>query len=78
MVRIKNITPLEGHRLEVELENGSSITLDFTSRLGTVRFGLLSDPEFFRRARTDGDVIRWDNQIEISAGEVFQLAQKSM
>lgn len=78
MVQIRNVAPLDGHRLEVTLENGSSVTLDFTSRLGTVRFGLLADPNFFRRAETDGSVIRWGNKIELSAGELFQLAQKSM
>jgi hypothetical protein len=78
MVQIKNVIPLDGYRLEVSLENGSSLTLDFTNRLGTVRFGLLADPAFFRRAQTDGTVIKWDNKIEISAGELFQLAQKSI
>ncbi len=28
------------------------------------------------RAATDGTLITWDNKIEISASEVFQLAQK--
>lgn len=76
MVQIKNVVPRDGHRLEVVLENGSSITLDFTGRLGTVRFGLLADPVFFSRVETDGTIVKWDNKIEISAGELFQLAQK--
>lgn len=76
MVQIKSVVPLDGHRLEVDLENGSSVTLDFTAKLGTVRFGLLSDPVFFRRAETDGTIVKWDNKIEISASELFQLAQK--
>ena len=76
MVQIKNVVPLDNHRLEVDLENGSSVTLDFTGRLGTVRFGLLADPEFFCRAETDGTIIKWDNKIEVSASELFQLAQK--
>lgn len=78
MVQIKDVVPLEDYRLEVKLENGSSVTLDFTGRLGTVRFGLLADAEFFRRAQTDGTIIKWDDKIELSAGELFQLAQKSM
>lgn len=76
MVQIKSVVPLDGHRLAVDLENGSSVTLDFTGRLGTVRFGLLSDPAFFRRAETDGNIVKWENKIEISAGELFLLAQK--
>lgn len=76
MVQIKSVVPLSGHRLEVGLANGNSVTLDFTGRLGTVRFGLLADPAFFRRAETNGTIVRWDNKIEISAAELFQLAQK--
>lgn len=76
MVHIKNVIPKEDYRLEVQLANGSSVILDFSSRLHTVRFGLLADIDFFRRAVTDGDFIRWDNKIEISVSEVFQLAQK--
>ena len=76
MVQIKNVVPLDGYRLEVALSNGSSVTLDFTGKLGTVRFGLLSDPDFFSRAKTDGTIVKWDNKIEVSAAELFQLAQK--
>jgi hypothetical protein len=76
MIRIKNVIPKEGYRLEVQLENGSSVILDFSSRLHTVRFGKLADKEFFRRAETDGDFVRWDSSIEVSVSEVFQLAQK--
>ncbi len=76
MVQIKNVMPKENYLLEVQLENGSRVILDFSSRLHTVRFGMLADKDFFQRAVTDGDVVRWDNSIEISASEVFQLAQK--
>ena len=76
MTRIKSVTAQDHYRLEVLLANGSSVILDLAGRLNTVRFGLLADKEFFRRATTDGDFVRWDNKIEISASEVFQLAQK--
>lgn len=76
MSHIKSVVAKEDYRLEVFLDNGSSITLNLESRLQTVRFGLLADKEFFRQATTDGSFIRWDNKIEISVNEVFQLAQK--
>ncbi|MGE4284035.1 MAG: hypothetical protein AB7G87_09980 [Clostridia bacterium] len=76
MIQINNVIPKEDYRLEVQLDNGSSVILNFSSRLHTVRFGMLADKAFFHRAMTDGDCIRWDNKIEISASEVFQLAQK--
>lgn len=76
MSQIINVVPKKDYKLEVFLNNGSSITLNLESRLGTVRFGMLSDMEFFLQATTDGSYIRWDNKIEISVHEVFQLAQK--
>lgn len=76
MIRIKKVIPKGEYRLEIQLENGSSVILDFSDRLHTVRFGLLNDKAFFQRAVTDGDFVRWDNKIEISVSEVFQLAQK--
>ena len=76
MSHIKEVVPKDGYKLEVLLENGSSITLNLKSRLQTMRFGMLADKELFRQAVTDGSYIRWDNKLEISVNEVFQLAQK--
>jgi hypothetical protein len=76
MSQIKNVVPKDDYRLEVFLKNGSSITLNLESRIETVRFGMLADKEFFKQVTTDGNYIRWDNKIEISVNEVFQLAQK--
>ena len=76
MSRIISVMPKEDYRLEVQLDNGSSITLNLESRLQTMRFGMLSDKQFFKTATTDGICIRWENKIEISVREVFQLAQK--
>lgn len=76
MSRIKDVVPKDDYSLEVLLDNGSSVMLNLESRLQTVRFGMLSDKEFFKMATTDGIYIRWDNKIEISLSEVFHLAQK--
>lgn len=76
MTRIKKVVPKEDYCIDVLLDNGSSITLNLTNRLGTLRFGLLADKAFFDTVTTDGNLIRWDNKIEISVSEVFQMAQK--
>ena len=47
MVQIKNIIPYEDYLLEVQLENDSSVILDFSSRLHTVRFGMFADKASF-------------------------------
>ena len=76
MSRITSVMPKDNYKLEVFLDNDSSITLNLQTRLETVRFGMLADKEFFKQAATDGCCIRWDDKIEISLTEVFQLAQK--
>ena len=76
MSKITSLVPREDYRLEVQLDNGSSVTLNLESRLQTLRFGQLTDKELFRRAATDGSYIRWDDKVEISVNELFQLAQK--
>ncbi|MDP4182112.1 MAG: DUF2442 domain-containing protein [Bacillota bacterium] len=76
MSRIESVVPKANYCLEVLLDNGSSVTLNMTNRLRTLRFSLLEDKEFFRQVTTDGICIRWDNKIEISMNELFQLVQK--
>lgn len=76
MSTIQSIAVKEDYKLEALLDNGSSIILNLKNRLETVRFGLLADPEFFAKAITDGRCIRWENKVEISVSELFQLAQK--
>lgn len=76
MSLIQSIAIKDDYRLEVLLDNGSSITLSLKSRLGTVRFGILTDPLFFATAKNDGCFIRWGRLVEISVSELFQLAQK--
>ncbi len=76
MSHIQSITVKEDYKLEALLDNGSSITLNLKSRLGTVRFGLLAEPNVFATATTDGSFIRWGNKVEVSVSELFQLAQK--
>ncbi len=76
MSRIEAVIPLENYRLNVLFENGCSMILNLKPRLHTIRFNILSDEDFFRRAATDGIRIFWENKLEISINEVFQLAQK--
>jgi hypothetical protein len=76
MPQISSVHALENHQLEVALDNGNSITLDLKPRLHTIRFGILKDEALFRRAVTDGAVIRWDGKVELSANELFELVRK--
>lgn len=73
---IKKVMPKDNFRLDIELDNGNSITLNLENRLKTIRFSVLRDEGFFKRATTDGTCISWEGKVEISLSEVFQLMQK--
>jgi hypothetical protein len=74
--QIINVVPKEDYCLDIILDNGSSIQLSLKSRLETIRFGMLRDAELFKKATTNGICINWDEKVEISLSEAFQLAQK--
>lgn len=74
--KIVQVLPKEDYCLKIILDNGSSVNLSLKSRLETIRFGLLEDKELFRKATTNGICISWEEKVEISLSEAFQLAQK--
>jgi len=76
VVRIKAVMPKEDYQIEVMLDNGSSVSLNMKNRLGTVRFRRLADKEFFQKVTTDGSLVLWGDEVEMSISEVFQLARK--
>ena len=76
MTEIKEVHPGKDYRLKVILDNGSVIMLNLKPKLHTMRFGLLKDPDFFMRARTDGSMIFWDGKVELSISEVFEILGK--
>lgn len=76
MSRIERVIPKDDYILEVVLDNLEIITIDFKSRLHTVRFSLLSDKEYFNTVKTNGTCVQWNCRIEIPLNEVFEMARK--
>lgn len=76
MLHIIKITAREHYRLEVLLDNDTTIILNMVARLNSIRFSALKNQSFFESATTDGKYIRWGKEVEISLSEVFHLAQK--
>ena len=64
--KIRNVQPKENYLLEITMEDERVLKLDFSKKLGTIRFGLLEDKDFFKEAITDGCYVRWRNLIAIS------------
>jgi hypothetical protein len=70
------VIPKDNYRLEVSLDNGNCVVLSLEGKLETVRFGILSNVDFFKKAATDGSCISWDGKVELSLSEILQLVQK--
>ncbi|WP_054697769.1 DUF2442 domain-containing protein [Syntrophomonas palmitatica] len=77
MNNIQSVTPLESFRLLVAFNNGSSITVDLSAKLKTVRFAELSDVELFNDVRADkagSEAIVWgDGKLKIPLYELIDV-----
>ncbi|MEA5134526.1 MAG: DUF2442 domain-containing protein [Candidatus Fimivivens sp.] len=73
----RSVTPLPDYQLKIEMETGNAILFDFTSRLRSVRYGMLQDKEVFNSVRTDGDTLIFginDNAlVTITADDFMDL-----
>lgn len=71
---IRAVMPLKGHRLFMEMESGSTVTVDLSSQLRTIKYGLLEDMELFNNVRTDGDYVIWgDRRVSVSVKELMDV-----
>lgn len=77
MLTIISIQPMNNYTIKVRFNNGIILTLDMKRKLETMRFQQLKDKELFCSAATDGYCIRWNEFIEISVTEIFEIAQIS-
>lgn len=70
----KSVMPLEGARLHIEMCSGSTIILDLSDKLKTIRFCSLEDPDLFNSVAIDGDFIVFGEKVKIGASEVGRIA----
>ena len=72
---IRSVVPLKDYRLFLNMESGSTVTVDLSVKLDTVRYGELADITLFNRVKTDGDYVIWgDNQLRLTAKELLDVA----
>ena len=75
MPKIIAIHPMSNYLIRIGFDNGTVITLDMKHKFETMRFRELRDKKLFCGAVTDGYCIRWNEFIEISVTEIFEMAQ---
>jgi len=74
MSYIKAVLPMKDYRLFMEMESGSSVIVDLSVKLDTMRYMELGEESLFQTARTDGDYVIWgDGQIKRTARELMDV-----
>ena len=71
---IKTVLPMKGYRLFMEMESGSTVTVDFSGKLHTAKYAELADEAFFKTATTDGDYVTWGGgRLCLTVNELMEL-----
>lgn len=66
LLRIQQVRPLDGFRLELTLTDGSVVERDVTAWLhGSVFEPLRADPVLFRQVRVDAGTLAWPNGADL-------------
>lgn len=75
MSYIKVVVPMKNHRLFMEMESGSTVTVDLSVKLNTIKYADLKDDGVFMTAVTDGNHVIWGGgQVKLSVNELMDAA----
>lgn len=78
MAVMKEVSFLEGYRIQIILDGDSEIVLNFSDKLKTARFQhLIMDGRFFKGYLTGQHVIKWDDMTELSMEEILYELHRS-
>lgn len=65
---------MQGYRLHMEMESGSTVTVDLSSKLHTAKYAELANEAFFRTAVTDGDYVIWGGgRMRLTVNELMEV-----
>lgn len=74
MSYIKTVLPMKDYRLLMEMEGGSTVIVDLSNKLRTMKYSELADKGFFKTATTDGDYVIWgDGRLRLTANELIEI-----
>ena len=66
LLRIRSVTPMEGHRVRLILTDGRMIERDLLPFLiGPIFEGIRTDPTQFREARVEDGTLVWPNGADL-------------
>jgi len=72
---IKTVLPMRDCQLFMEMESGSMVTVNLSPKLDTMKYASLSDRDFFRTAKTDGNYVVWGGgRLRVTVNELMEVA----
>ncbi len=71
---IKAITPLKGYRLFLDMESDSSVIVDLSVKLNTMKCRELTNEALFRDVTTDGNYVIWGGgRVKLTINELMEI-----
>lgn len=71
---IKSVSPMKDYRLFMEMESGSSLIIDFSIKLNTMKYKELADETLFKTAFTDGNYVVWgEGRLKLTVNELMDV-----
>jgi hypothetical protein len=71
---IRTVVPMKDYRLFMEMAGGSSVTVDLSVKLHTMKYAALADETLFKDVTTDGNYVLWGGgQIKLTAKELMEV-----
>ncbi|MBI5562720.1 MAG: DUF2442 domain-containing protein [Deltaproteobacteria bacterium] len=69
---VKDVKPLDGHRLLIRFANGEERIFDVTPYLSLGRFAELRDPSVFSSVAVKFDGIEWANHLDLDPELLYE------
>lgn len=71
---IKTVLPMKDYRLLLEMEGGSTVIVDLSGKLHTMKYAELAEEAFFKTAATDGDYVIWGGgRLSLTVNELMEV-----
>lgn len=71
---IKNVLPMKDYRLLMQMEGGSTVIVDLSVKLYTMKYAELTEDGLFKTATTDGNYIIWgEGRLVVTVNELMEV-----
>lgn len=70
-IRVKSVTPLAGHRIQLQFSDGNRGIYDMTPLLNSGVFQALQDDLLFSQVHVSFGVVTWNDDIDLSSERLW-------